>query len=252
MPAVDDRLVAPESGAEIIDGRVIHVMGSNSPHATRHFEAAHVFAGALAEGYEGAVDMLTRMDADNDAAPDISVFPSAPDPVTGGRQLEEIAVELLDTERLSHATSKAAKLAARGVRRLFGVKIPTRRVYEWSRDNGDWEQLDDDGVIEDRCFRVAIPVRALIDRVLADDTVARALLAARNRVIEGELTAREARGRAGAMAASVLRVLDRRGIAVDAESRARVLACDELATLERWLDHAVTAARVEEVFDGEG
>ena len=95
LPAVDDRLIAPESHAQIIDGVVVRTMGANPPHATRHFAVAHVFAGALAPGYEGAVDMLTRTDEDNDLAPDVSVFPSAPDPATGGRQLEEIAATVL-------------------------------------------------------------------------------------------------------------------------------------------------------------
>ena len=84
LPAVDERLVAPESRAEIIDGQLIRTMGSNQPHGTRHFDAAGLFFGLLADGYSGAVDMLTRADEDTDAAPDVSVFPSAPDPATGG------------------------------------------------------------------------------------------------------------------------------------------------------------------------
>jgi len=249
---VDDRLVAPESHAEIVDGRVIRTMGSNQPHGTRHFTAAHVFGGTLAEGYEGAVDMLTRMDADSDAAPDISVFPSGPDPVTGGRKLEELTVEVLDTERLGHATTKVEKLAARGVRRLFCVRVASRAVYEWSHANGDWEQLDANASIEDRCLRVPIPVAALVDRVLANDTVARALLASRNRVIEQALQDRESRGEirgeAQALAGSVLRVLARRGVAVEAGDRTRVLACTDRAQLETWLDRAAVATLATEVF----
>ena len=129
LPAVDDRLVAPESHAEIVDGRVYRMMGANPPHATRHFEIAHAFAGVLAEGYAGAVDLLMRADEDSDAAPDVSIFPSAPDEKTGGRQIEEIAFEVLDTERLAHATDKVEKFAKRGVRRLFAVKVSSRKGY---------------------------------------------------------------------------------------------------------------------------
>ncbi len=249
LPAVDDRLVAPEAHAQVIDGRLIRTMGSNPPHATRHFEAAHVFAGVLAEGYVGAVDMLTRADENTDAAPDISVFPSGIDPSTGGRRIEEVAVEVLDTERLGHATEKVKKLAARGVRRLFCVKVSTRRVYEWSHDHGDWEQLEVDASIEDRCFRVAIPVGALVDRVLADDTVARALLASRNRVIEGAIREGRAEGEARAMGESLLRVLARRGVTIDDATRARVRACRDVPTLESWIDRAATATQAAEVFD---
>ena len=88
LPAVDDRLVAPESHAEIVDGRVYRTMGANPPHATQHAEVTHVFAGVLAQGFSVAVDMLTRADEESDAAPDVSIFPSAPDPTTGGRQIE--------------------------------------------------------------------------------------------------------------------------------------------------------------------
>jgi len=139
---VDDRLVAPESHAQVVDGVLLRTMGANPPHATRHFAVAHVFAGALADGYDGAVDMLTRTDEDNDLAPDVSIFPVGIDPATGGRRLEEIAFEVLDTERLSHATGKAEKLVARGVRRVFCVRIADRTVYEWNHDAEGWTTLE--------------------------------------------------------------------------------------------------------------
>jgi hypothetical protein len=274
LPAVDDRLVAPEAHAQILDGRVIRTMGSNRPRGTQHFEATGVFFSALADGYAGAVDMLTRLDEDSDAAPDISVFPAAPDPQTGGRQLEEIAVEVLDTERMSHATDKVEKLAARGVRRLFAIRVASRTVYEWDHAHHDWTELARDAVISDRCLRVPIPARALVDRVLADDTVARALLASGNRVISAALVEqrdaglrdgrdaglrdgrdaglRDGRdaGRAEMARASVLRVLARRGLALTDAERDRVQACPDVDLLQVWLDRAVDAATAAEVFDG--
>jgi hypothetical protein len=140
-----------------------------------------------------AVDMLTRADDDTDASPDVSIFPSALDPSTGGRQFEEIAFEALDTERLARTTGKVETFAARGVRRFFAVRIANRAVNEWDHARHGWTELDAQSEIIDRCFR--LPVRALVDRVLADDTVAKALLACRNRVIERELAACDDRGR---------------------------------------------------------
>ena len=274
LPAVDERLVAPESHAEILDGRVIRTMGSNQPHGMRHFEATLAFAGALADGYAGAVAMLTRLDEDSDAAPDISIFPSAPDATTGGRQLEEIAVEVLDTERMSHTTNKIEKLSARGVRRLFAIRVASRAVYEWDHAHGDWTELDSDAVITDRCFRVPIPARALVDRVLANDTVARAMLASGNRVISAALDERREAGlrdgrevglrdgreaglRDGREAgleegarASLLRVLSRRGLSLSDAQRQRVQACGDLEVLHAWLDRAVDAATADAVLDG--
>ena len=242
LPAVDDRLVAPEARAEIVDGIVHRTMGSNQPHGTRHFAATHVFAGALADGYEGAVDMLTRADEDTDAAPDISIFPSGTDPSTGGRKLEEIAFEVLDSERLGHATTKVEKFAARGIRRLFAIRVAQRKVYEWDHAHGDWTELDEGASITDRCFRVPIPVAALVDRGLADDTVAKALLAAKNRVIEAALQSRRQEGRQeGELIAArelVLAALEARGEVTEAQ-RARVASCGDAGQLRAWLLRAV-------------
>ena len=48
-------------------------------------------------------------------------------------------------------------------------------------------------------------------------------------------------------ARALLRVLDRRGLAVDEATRARVLACVDGATLDAWLDRAVTASTIADV-----
>lgn len=183
LPGVDDRLIAPEADAQVFDGVVIETMGAHPPHATRHFEVAHVFGGCLAAGYEGAVDMLTRIDRKNDLAPDVSVFPTERD-AGGGRKLEEISFEVCDSEDEAHVTAKARKFSARGVRRVFRVRVDTRSVAEWSPSKDGWEPLGEGAEIRDRCFVVPLPVRALVDRVLADDTVAKALVARRHPVIE--------------------------------------------------------------------
>ncbi len=127
--------------------------------------------------------MLTRVDRDNDRAADVSVFPAAPDPKTGTRQLEELAFEVCDSQRTVDVTKKARAFVQRGVRRMFHVRVDEGRVYEWRRDRDDWRSLDADEAIEDRCFVVPIPAGALVERVLADDTVARALLATGNAVL---------------------------------------------------------------------
>lgn len=53
-------------------------------------------------------------------------------------------------------------------------------------------------------------------------------------------------------AKAILRVLERRGVPVSAEQRERILGCADFATLEAWLDRAVTAATAEELFIGSG
>ncbi len=58
----------------------------------------------------------------------------------------------------------------------------------------------------------------------------------------------QAQGEAKGKAESILRVLEPRRIAISLDQRERVLACTDLATLERWLDAAVTSASTEELF----
>ena len=55
-------------------------------------------------------------------------------------------------------------------------------------------------------------------------------------------------GRLEGEATAILRVLARRGLVVGEEHRSRILACTDLAILETWLDRAIAATSVDEVF----
>ncbi|WP_342778420.1 hypothetical protein [Streptomyces botrytidirepellens] len=59
----------------------------------------------------------------------------------------------------------------------------------------------------------------------------------------------QAQGQAAKGAKDVLRVLSLRGLEVTAETRERIESCKDLDILDTWLDRAVTASRVEELFD---
>ncbi|MEZ4409175.1 MAG: Uma2 family endonuclease [Polyangiales bacterium] len=251
LPAVDERLATPEGHDEVVDGVRYRTMGANPPHATQHVRVAHVFEGCLAPGYVAAVDMLTRSKKETDAAPDVSVFPEGADPVTGGRRLEEIAFEVCDTEGDKHLTAKVRALAMRGVRRLFYIRVSDRAVHEWQRASGGWARLDDDAVIEDRCFRVPIPVRALVDRVLADNTVAKALIAAGNEVIveavregreEGRREGRE-EGRLALLALLALQCSQKMGRSLTDEESVSLRAKLDALGVERVSEAVITLDR---------
>jgi len=69
---------------------------------------------------------------------------------------------------------------------------------------------------------------------------------------EGEVKGRaegEAKGRALGEASAILRVLDRRGIVVDEDSRHRIESCRELEALGTWLDRSLTAMKASDLFD---
>ncbi len=57
----------------------------------------------------------------------------------------------------------------------------------------------------------------------------------------------EAKGEARGKAQAILRVLDRRGVVLALDQRERILACSDVATLDRWLDAAVTAASADDL-----
>jgi hypothetical protein len=250
LPAVDERLVAPEAHAEIVDGRVYRTMGANEPHATEHTEVAHLLRACLAKGYRVAVDMLTRATKTTDAAPDVSVFPVERDPETGGRKIEEIAFEVADTESTEHATKKARKLAMRGVRRLFYVRVEDHSVHEWQPDTAAWAALSPDAQIVDRCFALPIPVRALADEMLADETVVRVVLARRHPLVVAEIARGEARGELKGRRDALRALLWAKGLATAEGDEARIAACDDVPTLDRWIIAAAGASALRDVYGG--
>jgi hypothetical protein len=68
---------------------------------------------------------------------------------------------------------------------------------------------------------------------------------------EGREEGREegrAEGQAEARAEYIVRILDRRGIRVPQEAREQILSCTDIATLDSWLDRALTAVAVSDLF----
>jgi hypothetical protein len=47
----------------------------------------------------------------------------------------------------------------------------------------------------------------------------------------------------------VLRILTARGVQVVEEAQQRILACTDVATLDRWFDRALNATRLSDVLD---
>jgi Uma2 family endonuclease len=258
-PDVDERLVMPETRFEIIDGKVELVPPSDEQHGTRHSRVSALLEAYAAAGYSVASDMLTRTSTTGDMAPDASVFPSARDPRTGGRQLEELAFEVLSSERLGHAAKKARALAERGVRKIFAIDVERKSALVWHAKTNTWQILPLDGAIEDRALALPLPVRALVDAVHSDDAVAQALLAKKNPVITSALDRAErkgksegqaqgqAQGKAQGRIESLLAVLAARGLKVRKKHEKRIRSTADDAVLAAWLVRAVSCASVDEL-----
>jgi Putative restriction endonuclease len=273
-PEVDDRLVIPETRFEIEDGRRVFVPPADEPHAESHASLAAVLKAHRAPGFSVAADMLTRTSPIDDLAPDASVYPTARNPATGGRQLEVLAFEVASTESLPHAATRAAKLVARGVRRVFAIDLEHARALEWSPQLGRWSIFDRRARIEDPALAVPIPIAALLDATRADDAIPRAhrlkrhpeFLAERAEgLAEGEAKGRveglavgEAKGRVEGLAVgeakgraeSLLIVLASRGLVPTEAERHRILEESDLGRLDRWLAAAATCAGVAALLAG--
>jgi Uma2 family endonuclease len=263
LPAVDDRLVMPGTPYEIIDGELVRVSPADPPHGERHLQLCALIEAHTGDQFEAAADLLTRTSEVDDIAPDVSVYPDGPDPETGGRQLEQLAFEIVNKQTLGKAGKKAAKLAARGVRRVFAIDVQGSRVLEWSKARRRWRPLDPAGQIADAALAVALPIAALIHRAKADDAMARALVAKRNPVIEKVRAEGMRRGTANGMrrgvrrgtadgvrrgtAKAVVAVLAARGVSLDNAQRRLILDEPDLARLERWLTRAITCTSAAEL-----
>lgn len=258
LPAVDDHVVTPETREELLNGRRLLASPAKAPHAIQHLELGYVIRAHVAEGYRGAVDLLTRTGHESDFAPDVSILSAAPDPKTGGRQLEELAFEICSRQALKIPTEKARELIRRGVRRIFCLLVDDpeagkgrskrrqgSQLLEWSRETDGWSPVAESALIEDRCLARPLPVRALLHAADGDEVVAEALRARGGRVFEQERVEGKAEGRAEGL----ITVLEARGLDLSTEQKARILACTDFAVLDRWLRRAVSIGTVEELFE---
>jgi Uma2 family endonuclease len=249
LPAIDDRLVVPETRFEMHDGELVYVSPADPPHGEHHLQLAALIEAHTGFAFEAAADLLTRTSRGDDIAPDISVYPDAPDPLTGGRQLEQLAFEILSTQSLSDAAGKAIKLATRGVRRVFAIDVARSRVLEWSTQHSSWQELDAASRIEDAALEVPLPVAAMVHAAKADDPVARALVARRNPVIEAVRAEDRAEGKIEGKIEALIAILAARHIEPGAAARDRIMQERDPHRLDRWIARAATAEALTEVFD---
>jgi Uma2 family endonuclease len=250
LPEVDERLVMPETRYEVQDGRVLYVSPADEPHGSRHSKLSALLEAYVRDAYDAATDMLTRTSATDDVAPDASVFLRERNPQTGARHVEELAFEVISTERLSHAESKARKLVGRGVRRVFAIDIERQRVLEWSEGLGSWQMLSSAGAIDDPVFAAALPIEVLVVAGKADDAMALGLMAKGNRIIDARVAEGKAEGKAEGRLEGRVSVLQEQleeKFGALSEQVALRLQGATQEQLSRWTKRILTADSVEAV-----
>ena len=179
-PYVDTRLVRPETREEMIDGRRIEAVPANPEHGDEHTLLDRVLGTHAAHDRTPSTDLLTHADEGSDFATDLSIRRSGIDPRTGSRYLEELAFEVVNEQSMPSMIARAHKLSACGVRRIFAVFVKKGEVCEWFPNQACFVPLDLDGTIEDRTLVCPVPVRALFDTAVADDSLVDALEAKGN------------------------------------------------------------------------
>jgi len=272
-PPEDERLVAPETPYEMVDGELVYVPPSDYDHGERQSKAAGLIDACVRPEFSVVTEVLTRTSRTTDIAPDISVYPRARDPATGRRRIAELAFEVVSTQSLASAADKARRLSARGVRRVFAIDVERSRALE------AWRRLDIAACIEDPVLAVGLAIEPLVKAAIMDDAVARALIAKNNPVIAAEKADSRRKGRAEgrqegraegrqegraegrqegraegreqglveAMQRSLLQLLAARGTSLEAADRARILEERDVQRLERWFARAVHGASVADV-----
>lgn len=199
-PYVDDRLVEPESRQEMVRGRLIHAVPANPEHGDEHTVLDYLAQGYLAPGHTASTDLLTRAGPKSDFATDTCIRRSGIDPRTGSRYLEEVAFEVVNTQSLAHTIERAHELTSKGVRRVFAIFVKRREVAEWSLSRAGFVPLDLESAIEDRTLVRPLPVRALFDTAVADDSIVDALVAKANPRLAERIADGHAKGHAEGLA----------------------------------------------------
>jgi hypothetical protein len=188
---VDDRVVEPETGTEMIRGEVRKALPAEPPHAEEQCNIAYVIRSDVASGYVASTELLTRVDSEADFATDACIRKVGCDPETGSRYLEELSFEVKHKQSQADITARARQLIGRGVRRVFAIHVREGEqgvlhagpVKEWLASEDAWLELHPRAEIVDPCLRQPITVKALIDATEADNQVARTLLAKNNAVL---------------------------------------------------------------------
>jgi hypothetical protein len=257
-PRLDDHVVALGTPEEMIGGERLLALLCEPAHGDAHAWLTLALGVVMQPGYVCSVDMLTRYATDDDFAADLTIRRGGQDPETGQRYLEEVAIEVGNTQRLPRLKEKASRMVRRGVRQVFAVLVQEGEVHRWDPTAQELVRLGEGESLSDPpTLTRALPVplvlliargavglaTAMEVRQALDNFVAEALDAQGNPVLRRV----EQRGEQRAMAQAILLALDARGILLDDLSRRRILACQEMATLQRWMVRAATASRIEDV-----
>ena len=220
------------------------------------YNACKAYAGQLKEG-----DWYTKLT--DVVAISICDFELWPDAKQDKSQLPR--VPMLSRWNMTERSSKNQGLLQVQYAFLELPKMPDRRPVEPGADLWAWlfvhapelTEVPDDltpGPYADAlelANKAKFTVGELQAYEKARDEIRQVLEISTARWAEG-LVEGETRGETRAKIAAILAILTARGVAVSDETRARIEACKNTASLDRWIVRAATAASAEELFSEQG
>jgi len=235
-----------DGGYELSDGHPILV----SPTGARGGDATKSGNIAIAtdpDVEEAGVDVGYQLDDKTVRAPDISIgnVPVKPGWVSGAPPL---AIEYADTGQDDvDLKVKIAQLMKAGTRLVWVVRLMGPRRVEVHEPGKPMRTVTPGGsLVAPGILRNPVPVIALYDREAAFKVALRNLAQREGyESLEAALESSHASG----WAEAIINVLEARGVALDAEHRARIVACTDIGQLRSWSTRAGTAGTVADVFD---
>ncbi len=235
--------VPPGSRYELSNGHSILCMPTGGRGSRSHLVGGAVLETDPAVESAG-VDTGVSPNAKILRAPDVAVG-NVPDTPGWMRAAPPLAVEYADTAQDENdLQDRIRDLLANGTRFVWVVRLVGPRRVEVYEPGGAMRvalpgaELTAPGVLQN-----PVRVEALYDRAAAHEATLRNLL---QRQGYESLEAVKQDGEIAATRRMLRRLLERRGLATTPEQAARIEACADLETLQRWHDEAAVASSADE------
>lgn len=235
--------IAPGSRYELSDGHAILCMPTGGRGSRGNLVGASVLETDPAVESAG-VDTGFSPTPKTLRAPDVAVG-NVPDAPGWTRVAPPLAVEYADSgQDEEDLQARIRDLLAHGTRYVWVVRlVGVRRVEIYEPGAAVRTVLPGNDLVAPGILQNPVRVEALYEREAAHEATLKNLLQRRG---FASLEAVREEGELAATRDMLRRILTRRGLAITPDQEARIAACADLPTLQRWSDAAIVAPSADE------